>query len=86
MIIGWLLQSDSSNDWFCVTAISNNLLPIVFFHSSSNRLYTLIGCTNLSDRVWHDLIGPRTGIGGSDCFDTSGSEEKMFYKLRVELP
>ncbi len=77
---------NSSNDWFCVTAISNDVLPIVCFQSSSNRLYTLLGCTNLSDGVWHDLIGPRTGIGGSDCFDTSGSEEKMFYKLRVELP
>ena len=77
---------NSSNDWFCVTAISNDVLPIVFFHSSSNRLYTLVCCTNLSDVVWMELLGPRIGVGGLDSFDANSISEKMFFKLRVELP
>ena len=36
----------------------------ISFNSSSNRVYTLLGKTNLCNAVWDELLGPRAGAGG----------------------
>ncbi|MDA3798542.1 MAG: SBBP repeat-containing protein [Kiritimatiellae bacterium] len=72
-----------SNDWFRVTAFSNLPPMMVYFYSSSNRLYTLLGCTNLVVGEWVPLVGPRVGVGGADCM-TNDSVDKKFLKLKVE--
>jgi formylglycine-generating enzyme required for sulfatase activity len=76
-------------DHFRITDISIALPNEVRFESSTNRLYTLMGCTNLVDRVWTKIpgTGPRFGVGGLDAMPYSNtSEGTLFYRIKVELP
>jgi len=75
-----------SNDWFHVVACSNLPSMSVYFNSSSNRFYTLLSCTNLTEGIWQPLIGPRAGIGGADSMTNSIISTTKFYKLKVDLP
>ncbi len=71
-----------------VTAISNGPPLTLCFQSSSNRLYTLLGRTNLTDGAWQAVpgAGPRAGSGGADAMqDTNQPPKGPFYRLKVEL-
>jgi hypothetical protein len=77
------------NDTFQINAISNASPVSVYFESSSNRWYTMAGCSNLLDGTWTNVpgAGPRVGVGGSDLLqDTNVPVRGPFYRLEVELP
>lgn len=77
-----------SNDYFRVVAIDSSPTAIRF-QSSSNRLYTLSGTSNLLDGAWLDIqgAGPRLGSGGLDTLtDTNGPPLRPFYRIDVQLP
>lgn len=78
----------NSKDWFRITAISNLPPVTVYFQSSSNRLYTMNGCSNLVEGVWNPVPGtpPRMGVGGADSMTFSNNLPAEFYKFTVELP
>ena len=55
------------SDYFRITIVSN--LPwTIYFESSSNRLYSMLGCSNLVNGTWTNVFGagPRVGVGGAD--------------------
>ncbi len=71
------------DDYFHITGSNGDT---VAFDSSSDRLYTILGCTNLVSNVWNPVSGPRMGIGGADSITSTNSLPVEFYKLTVELP
>jgi len=82
-------HGNDSNDWFRVQVVSNDSPFTVYFDSSSNRLYTMLGCSNLVDGAWTNVpgAGPRDGVGGSDSMqDTNQPAQGPFYRLEVEVP
>ena len=76
------------NDGFRISAISNGLPSTVRFYSSSNRIYTLLGCTNLMEGAWTNVPGipQRMGVGGANSLEFTNGTPSQFYKLNVELP
>ena len=72
-----------SNDWFRITGVEG---ASVFFDLSSNRWYTLLGCTNLLSDDWKPVQGSRKGTGGADVLQSTNHLPVEFYKLTVELP
>ena len=58
------------------------------FHSETNRLYSLLCCTNLADNQWSlaDGLVPRAGIGGEDQFQAPGNSPVRFFRLGVTSP
>ena len=79
-------------DWFRITAVSNTSAgseqATVYFKSSGNRLYTLLGCSNLLDNAWTNVpgCGPIGGNGGADSMtDTNVPDKGPFYRMKVEL-
>lgn len=79
------LDADSC---FHVLVISNGP-PTLSFASSSNRWYTMEGCSNLFDGAWIEITGsgPRSGTGGTDwMMDTNIPPQGPFYRLNVALP
>ncbi len=63
--------------------------PTIGFESSAERIYTLLGRSNLVDGVWQPVpgAGPRQGAGGADSFtDDNEPPRGPFYRLKVELP
>jgi len=79
---------NDSNDYFCVTAISNNSPVRVSFDSSSNRVYSLQGNESLMTGQWIMVDGAtnHTGVGGADSLDDTNAAPLGFYRLSVELP
>jgi len=62
---------------------------VMRFYSSSNRLYTLHGITNLISGLWSNVpgAGPRPGIGGQDRLsDTNVPPAGSMYRIAVEVP
>jgi len=84
----FLCDTDPTNasSYFHITAISNGVPSTVYFDSSSDRLYKLLGCTNLVSNVWNPVQAPRMGTGGSDSMQSTNNLPNEFYKLSVELP
>ncbi|NCC53570.1 MAG: hypothetical protein EOM20_20495, partial [Spartobacteria bacterium] len=77
-----------SNDYFRIDSIDYGPAAIRFL-SSSNRLYTLDGSSNLLDGAWFSIqgAGPRMGLGGLDTMtDTNTPSGSPFYRINVELP
>ena len=75
--------------YFHITAISNNSPVSVYFLSSSNRLYTMDGCSNLVIGIWSNIpgAGARMGVGGLDSMgDTNEPTKGPFYRLGAEVP
>lgn len=80
---------DDSNSYFRIVSVLNNPNIAVTFLSSSNRIYRMIGCSNLSVGGWTDIpgAGPRAGMGGPDVMaDTNNPSRGPFYRLSVEVP
>jgi len=87
----YIADTDPTNpaSYFCVTAVSNLPQWTVCFQSSTGRLYTLNGISNLVSGVWTNIpgAGPRFGTGGPDTLrDTNVPPKGPFYQLKVELP
>ncbi|MFC1452071.1 LamG-like jellyroll fold domain-containing protein [Verrucomicrobiota bacterium] len=81
-------QTDATdpNDYFCITAVSNNSPVTVYFESSSGRLYTMQGCSSLVTGHWSSVTG-RMGNGGPDYIqDTNAPLRGPFYRLNVQIP
>ena len=79
----------NSNDYFHVTSISNSAPVTIYFNSSINRKYTLLGCTNLSNGIWSDIPGAvsHTGNGINDSMsDTNQPPMGAYYRVKVEIP
>lgn len=80
-----------SNGYFRVTSITSPTVPTptIAFDSSPSRVYTLIGCADLSSGVWAPVTGagPRPGVGGADALsDTNVPPQGPFYRVRVAVP
>jgi hypothetical protein len=85
----YIADTDPTNaaSYFHVTAVSNLPPWTVHFLTSSNRQYTLNGCSNLVDAVWTNVPGqgPRMGSGGSDQMTDTNSAPRRFYRLKVAI-
>ncbi len=78
-----------SNSYFCITTISNSTSAAISFYSSSNRIYSLFGSSDLSSNTWSAVsgAGPRAGVGGADILqDTNEPPQGPYYRLKVQLP
>jgi len=56
--------------------------------ATTNRLYTMDGCSNLVDGAWTNVpgAGPRKGVHGPDEMeDTNQPPRGPFYRMEVEL-
>ncbi len=74
------------DDFFRIAAVSNNPPVTVYFTTSSNRFYSLLGCPRLITDNW-SLITSKAGKGGADSLvDTNNPPKGAFYRLGVELP
>lgn len=87
----YLCDTDPTNDTSCLR-IGNATLNSPFtlhFQSSSNRVYTMIGCTNLIAGTWFNVpgAGPRPGAGGPDSMQDLNPPDSPFciYSLEVSL-
>jgi len=83
-------DTDPNNptSYFCISNVSMSSPVTVYFESSSNRYYTMNGCSNLMDAAWTNVpgAGPRDGVGGADEMnDTNQPPKGPFYRLEVEL-
>jgi hypothetical protein len=75
----------NSNDYVCVTAVSNNSPVTLYFESSSNRTYSLISRSLLTTGDWSVVTG-RTGTGGSDSLsDANLPAKETFYPAESRL-
>jgi len=86
----YIADTDPTNaaSYFKILSISNSVPMTIRFQSSSNRLYTMNGCSNLVNGVWTNVVGagPRVGAGGLDSMrDTNVPPKGLFYRLKVEL-
>jgi len=88
----YLCDTDPTNDASCLrigNATSNSPFTL-HFQSSSNRTYTMIGCTNLLADTWFNVpgAGPRPGAGGPDSMQdlTPPDSPTCIYSLKVSLP
>jgi hypothetical protein len=87
----YICDTDPTNlaSFFNITAVSNLPPRKVYFLSSTVRMYTLNGITNLVSGVWTNVpgAGPRLGVGGADTMqDTNVPSKGPFYRLGVQLP
>jgi len=68
---------------------STPLPPAVHFDSSAERVYLMMGCSDLVGNVWRNVpgTGPRPGVDGPDAMrDTNAPPRGPFYRLKVSLP
>jgi uncharacterized repeat protein (TIGR03803 family) len=78
----------NSSSYFCVAALTNLPPVTLYFNASTNRRYTMQGCTNLVGNSWTNIpgAGPRKGRGSADSMnDTNQPPKGPFYRLEVEL-
>ncbi len=76
-----------SNSFFTVTAFSNSQDVTLFFDSASQRVYTLMSCSNLLDDSWANVPGAESVTGGGiSLSDTNEPLKGHYYKVKVELP
>lgn len=67
-----------------------NLPPITIdFVSSSNRLYTLLSATNLTESAVFTPVAGQTeirGTGGAQSLSDTNAASELFYRIGVKLP
>ena len=71
-----------------IEAISSHSPVTVHFHSSSNRVYSLLSATNLAEPNWTKVPGQTAvpGTGGMDTLSDTNSAPTKFYKVGVSVP
>lgn len=79
---------NDSNSFFQVTAVSNTASCELFFHSSSNRNYSLFYNDQLTTALWSGVEGQtnQPGAGGADSLIDTNDAGARSYRLSVELP
>lgn len=75
----------NSNEWFRITAAEGRT---VSFHSSSNRVYTLLWSLDLKAGYWFPVRQEFRipGSGGLDSLTDPYDDPACFYKVQVEIP
>lgn len=77
----------NANDYPRITAISNSANPVVYFPSSSARLYRIKVASDLRGSNTWKYIGPRLpGNGGAMSLDAPPGADLGFCRIEVELP
>ena len=76
---------------FEVVAVSESNLPpreVVYFPSSSNRVYALLWTTNLVSGTWTNLPDaiPVKGNGGVFSLSDTNAVAPRFYRVQVQVP
>ena len=71
-----------------IEAISIHSPVMVHFHSSSNRVYSLLSATNLAEPKWTEVPSQTAvpGTGGLDALSDTTSAPGKFYKVGVSVP
>jgi parallel beta-helix repeat protein len=86
----WTADTDPTNSssFFRIIAISNQPPVTVHFQSSSNRVYTLLGTSNLTQAAWSRLPGQTDvpGAGGPDALIDTNDAPRQFYRIEVKTP
>jgi len=79
----------NGTSYFQIDQVDAVTATTVYFDSSSNRMYSLSGCTNMIINLW-DVVpgaGSRLGVGGKDSLsDTNKPSKGPYYRIDVELP
>ena len=86
----WIADTDptDSNSFFHVVAMSNITGHVLFFESSSNRLYSLEHSEHLESETWNGITGQTNQPGNGGMFslsDTNRTDYKA-YRLKVSIP
>jgi len=77
----------NSNDYFRITTITNGIKSAICFNSSSNRIYSLMGCSNILDiSSWQPAAQSRMGVGGADSMQSTNTLPIEWYKMKVGIP
>ena len=87
----YLADTDPTNAFSCFKILAVSNLPpwTVYFWSSTGRVYTLEGCTNLAlGNAGFSVIGPTNIFGLNQLLGLPGSSTKtqFFYRVRAQLP
>jgi formylglycine-generating enzyme required for sulfatase activity len=87
----YIADTDPTNgfSFLSITSLISATDCTVHFISSSNRLYNLKGCSNLTTGAWSNVPGAtaRTGVGGNDALsDTNTPLLGPYYRLGVKVP
>ncbi|MBN2560047.1 MAG: VCBS repeat-containing protein [Phycisphaerae bacterium] len=78
-----------SNSYFRVTGMTHDSPVTIYFDSSTGRLYTMQGATDLVDGTWTNVpgAGPRAGAdGGDSMLDANEPPRGPFYRMEVQVP
>ena len=81
-------EPSQAQSWFHLEAISDNSPVTAHFHSSSNRVYSLLSATNLAEPEWSEVPGQTAvpGTGGMDALCDTNAAPAKFYKVGVSVP
>jgi T5SS/PEP-CTERM-associated repeat protein/autotransporter-associated beta strand protein len=87
----YIADTDPTNaaSFFRITDITHASPVTVYFGSSTGRVYTMQGRSNLVAGVWTNVsgAGPRFGAGGADSMaDTNEPTAGPFYRMKANLP
>ena len=87
----WLADTDPTNalSYFRIETISNLPPVAVSFFSSSNRLYTLLSTTNLTEVNTFNAVPGQADIrgnGGAQTLTDTNAAAALFYRVNVKLP
>jgi len=78
---------NDSNDYPRITAISNGASPVVYFPSSSARLYRMKVVSALNgSNTWNYIAPQLSGNGGTMSLDAPPGADRAFCRIEVELP
>ena len=87
----WIADTDPTNalSYLRIETISNLPPVTVQFLSSSNRLYTLLGTTNLAEADAFNAVPGQAdirGTGGAQTLTDTNAAAVLFYRVNVKLP
>jgi hypothetical protein len=86
----WVAETDPTNSLSClrIEAAVDAAAVTVRFDSSSNRLYTLLACTNLPGGAWTKVPGQADlpGSGGMQTLQDTNAGPWRFYRVSVRAP
>jgi hypothetical protein len=86
----WVADTNptNANSRFRILSMSSGPPARLFFHSSSNRLYSLEFCTDLANLSWTVVPGQVNvpGNGHLHCLSDPSPAQTRFYRVRVSVP